>query len=145
MSQSGLGRIILACVIAGPPAGLVALLLSISGFEMMRPGGQPIGLANAVNGLPLLVPLAYIMGALPAILTSFAMAVTWERGWGFAARLAAAPVIGAVASCLCWIFLGPDGAVSKWMVLTTIAVAGAVAAVFSTLLLEAWSRRKKTA
>ena len=147
MRTPSLGRIILTYVIAGPPAGLIGFFAFMSAFELMRPNGHPIGLSQAVNGLPFLLAMAYVIGALPAIATSLVMALTWKRGWSTPVRLLAATVIGAVVSCLLlfWIILGPNGDIPKWAVVANFAVTGGVAALVSTLLLERWSRRGKVA
>jgi hypothetical protein len=147
MRNPSLGRIILTYVSAGPPVGLIGFLAFMSAFELMRPNGHPIGLSQAINGLPFLLAMSYIIGALPAIVTSLVMALTWKRGWSTVARLIAAPVAGAVISCLVlfWIILGPNGDIPKWAVIANFAVTGGVAALVSTLLLERWSRRRKAA
>lgn len=143
MPTPSLGRIILTHVIAGPPAGVVGLALSMSLLELFQ-GGDPLPPLNFLNGLPFLLAFGYILGALPAIITSLVMAHLYKRGWRFAPRLIAAPVVGALASCLClfWVILGPNGGESKWSVVLNISMSGIVAALVSLLLLELWSRRR---
>jgi hypothetical protein len=140
----GLGRTILTYVAAGPPAGMVAFVAFMSIFEAAT-GGRPFELHNLVNGLPIILAFAYILGALPAIITSLVMASLFRRGWSLGAYLAVSAPVGAVSSCvaLFWIILGPNSDIPKWVVITNFAVTGAVAAIVGTLALELLTPRNK--
>ena len=146
MSNASLGRTILTYVIVGPPAGAAAFLSFMALFEVARGGSAPPDFPGILNGLPFIVAFGYILGALPAIVTSlFAAAVNRRVPQVWLRILAAAPV-GAVASCLClfWVIFGPNGGVPKWAVVASFAWTGAGAGLASALALE-WmtSRRRK--
>jgi hypothetical protein len=139
-----LGRTILTFVLAGPPAGTATLAASIMSFEALRNNlTPPPDAASLFGGLGAMFAFGYVLGALPAIISSLAVAALLRRDLPLPALLACAAVAGAVSSCLglFWLILGPNGDTPKIVVVACICAAGAVAAVISTLLLARRARR----
>lgn len=146
MSNATLGRTILTYVIVGPPAGAASFIAFMSLFEVARGGTAPPDFPGVLNGLPFIIAFGYILGALPAIVTSLVAATINRRTPNPWLRVLAAGVVGAIASCLClfWVVFGPNGNVPKWVVVTNFAWTGAGAALASALVLEWMTRPKGT-
>jgi hypothetical protein len=144
MPNASLGRTILTYVIAGPPAGAVAFISFMALFEAARSGSAAPDPAGVFNALPLIALFAYILGALPAIITSLFVAAANRRIASPVLRVLAAMAIGALASVagLAWVIAGPNGGVEKWVVAANFAWTGAGAALAAALTLE-WTTRPR--
>jgi hypothetical protein len=95
-----------------------------------------------VSGIPVIVAFGYVLGILPALTTGFFAATFLRRGWGLGRRLLAGAGTGALVSLIVLgaVAFGPQGAVPVWVFLGNLAVTGAMAALVSTLVLQAFIR-----
>jgi hypothetical protein len=146
MTNRHLAIIILGQVLLGPPVGALMFLLEVNLYEIATSGtGMPASML--FFGLHLVLLTAYVLGALPALISSICMALLLRRGWSFGRRLAASLPVGAGASVaiLGWLLLGTPGAIPWYAFLGGIAATGAAAGFVSTLAAEPLLRRSRAA
>jgi hypothetical protein len=145
MSNPSLGRTILTYLIAGPPAGALALVVYMSTLDAIRGFPQPV--PNLVNGLPLIIAFGYILGALPAIITSLAMASLAKRNLKPWQLIASSVPVGIAATlvCLFWLILGPNTGETKESVVAMFSIVGGTAGLVSSSLLYLMTRRRPAA
>jgi hypothetical protein len=146
VSNPRLATIVLTFIVVGPPVGAVVFMSFISAHTAAS-GVTPIGLPMILNGLPVIVVFGYILGVLPAFVSSLAMSTLVRRDWRLGRRLLAAIPIGALASTVILGFLafGPQGGVPWSVFIANLATTGAAAAVASTLALQLFNRPKRSA
>ena len=146
MTRPGIVRIILTFLIAGPPAGAVAFVSLMLGYEQVAGSEYPARLSwEMLQAIPMIVLVGYLLGLLPALLASFAMALPVRRGWSLRRQLLMAGPVGVLASWLglSWLILGPPPADGQlWIPVAAYGVTGAIAAVASILIIH-WMRPGK--
>ena len=146
MTKPSLGRIILTHIVVGPPVGTVAFMTFVVVAAMIEARTAPDSVWSFLSVMPMAVGMGYVLGAIPATVTSLVVAWAVRKLDKPVHWLLAAAAIGAVASCLglFWVVLGPNGGESKWVVVTGIAFTGAVAALVSMLVVVAMTPRERT-
>jgi hypothetical protein len=137
MTKRRLAITILTQVLLGPPVGAFVFLLEVNLYEIADSGSGVPG-SILFFGQHLVLLTAYILGALPAMISSLFMALLLRRGWSFGRRLAASLPVGAGASVaiLGWLLLDKPGAIPWYVILGSIAATGAAAGFVSTLASE---------
>jgi hypothetical protein len=121
---------VLVFLVVGPVAGFFAIFLPISLTAIPGPLGAIQGLMGIVAMMPVGIPMAYVMGYVPAVLTGAAVAaldcVTDLQSY----RVPVAIVLGgAITVLLLYRLIAADGMANDGQYSTALAVAGAVGAI----------------
>lgn len=132
---------ILSAVVLGPAFGGLTFMVLIAITDAMAPQPpNPATVFGVDDYWPIILAGAYVLGAVPGILSAIAMIVltrwlptTWQR-------FLVAPAVGGAISALCLSFLllgeGIFSSLYSLMVLGVIAASGAVAALACLAIVE---------
>lgn len=128
---------LLLFALVGPPIGSLSLFLASLPAEQYPLAKIPL---NALGWLVVSLPLAYILGLIPAMVTGIAFSLIRARAsspdWAsIGIRFFGTAVVGACTSVGFWLLVSDDSGTSLMM-----AVDGAVAAMVCTTLVEWCSR-----
>jgi hypothetical protein len=131
-------RSIVVFVLVGPPAGWIIMLLQLlflSEAEVIVNGGVPAWLGLFAFGLP----LSYVIGGAPALLTGLAhwlLRRNCELRAAFAASAAIGGLVGPIGAAVLWTFgdIGLPGGLRDW---NYYVLPGACAASISALVVQA--------
>lgn len=121
---------VLVFLVAGPIAGFIAIFLPISLTAIPGPFGTVQGLLGMVAMMPIGIPMAYMMGYVPAVATGAAVAAL-DCVIDFGAyRVPVAIVLGcSITVLLLYRLIESDIAMDDGQYSTALAVAGAVGAI----------------
>lgn len=144
MSKARPVALVLLFVLAGPPVGTLTFATFASAYSAFVLGTEPPDWSVVI---PVIVTLGYVWGVLPVLLAGIADVGLIGRKWPFARRLLTVTAVGAAASALTlvvvfrWFAITSQGGIRLEVVLTALALTGAVAALVATLLAELLVRR----
>jgi len=136
---------IVTAVALGPAVGGLAFMVFVGITEAMGPQPpNPATVFGVEEYWPIILVGAYVLGAIPAMLSAGAMIVLTRRLPALWQRLLAAPVVGGAISavCLSILLLGEGIFTSLYglMVLGVIFASGAVAALACLAIVELFHR-----
>jgi len=131
---------ILTSLAIGPAfGGLTFIVFAGITDAMTAQGPRPTTVAGVDDYWPIILIGAYVLGAIPAVLSASLMIYVTRWLPALWQRLIAAPVIGALVSLTLLAFLvftDPEGAVDDLMIASAIMLSGAVAGLASIAIVE---------
>lgn len=135
MPKPGLGRIILTHILVGPPVGTLSFITLVVTIAAISSKTTPDSIQSFLSVMGPAILMGYVLGAIPAIVTSLLVAWLISRTSRPLHWLVGAPLIGASMSILglIWAILGPNAGEDRWVLTLAIAFTGAMAALASML------------
>ncbi len=134
-------RRVLIFVLVGPPVGLaVGVLFLLPAFSFMAGDPMPSAL-DQIMRLFALLPLAYLLGFVPALLVCFADAILESKGFGW--RIMWITFVGFFAGFLPLLSSLPAGLSHEPLLTALLGFVGAVPAAMCSYLAGRVTRRQK--